>query len=50
LDKSADGAIGQIIDRRYFEKFQYSGLPVRMIGVNFDSAKGRIDGWKELPA
>jgi len=50
LDKSADGAIGQIIDRRYFEKFQYSGLPVRMIGVNFDSAQGRIDGWKEFPA
>ena len=50
LDKSADEAVGQIVDRRYFEKFQSSGLPIRMIGVNFDSKMGRIDGWKELQA
>ena len=50
LDKSADEAVGQIVDRRYFEKFQSSGLPIRMIGVNFDSTKGRIDCWKILPA
>jgi len=50
LDKSAGEAIDQIIDRRYFEKFQSSGLPIRMIGVNFDSAQGRIDGWRELTA
>jgi hypothetical protein len=24
------------------------GLPIRMIGVNFNSEKGRIDGWKEM--
>jgi len=48
LDKSEGEAIDQIIDRRYFEKFQSSGLPIRMIGVNFDSAQGRIDGWREL--
>jgi len=48
LDKSEGEAIDQIVDRRYFEKFQSSGLPIRMIGVNFDSAQGRIDGWREL--
>ena len=47
LDKSADEAVGQILDRRYFEKFQNCGLPIRLIGVNFDSTKGRIDGWEE---
>ena len=48
LDKTADEAIGQIVDRRYYEKFQFCGLPIRMIGVNFNSEKGRIDAWKEL--
>ena len=48
LDKSPDSAIDQIIDRRYYEKFQSCSLPIRMVGVYFNSAKGRIDGWKEL--
>ena len=47
LDKSANEAIGQIIDRRYYEKFQTCGLPIRLIGVDFDSVKGCIDGWEE---
>ena len=48
LNKSAKKAVGQIADRHYYEKFQSCGLPIRMIGVNFNSAKGRIDGWKEM--
>ncbi|MBR6059741.1 MAG: AAA family ATPase, partial [Victivallales bacterium] len=47
LDKSSDEAVGQILDRRYYEKFQGCGLPIRLIGVNFDSSKGRIDNWEE---
>ena len=47
LDRSAEEAVGQILDRRYYEKFQDCGLPIRLIGVNFDSGKGRIDGWQE---
>ncbi|MBQ6471615.1 MAG: ATP-binding protein [Victivallales bacterium] len=47
LNKSAEEAVGQIFDRRYYEKFQSCGLPIRLIGVNFDSTKGRIDGWEE---
>ena len=45
LDKSAEKAAGQIIDHHYYEKFQACGLPIVMVGVNFDSSKGRIDGW-----
>lgn len=47
LDRSTGEAVGQILDRRYYEKFRNGGLPVRLVGVNFDSAKGRIDGWQE---
>ena len=48
LNKNAKKAVSQIVDRHYYEKFQSCGLPIRMIGVNFNSAKGRIDGWKEM--
>ena len=48
LDKTSDEAIDQIVNRHYYEKFQSCGLPIRMIGVNFNSAKGRIDDWKEM--
>ena len=49
LNKTARKAVSQIIDRRYYEKFQNSDLPIRLIGVNFNSSRGRIDAWKELP-
>ena len=45
LDKSAEKAVRQIIGHHYYEKFQNCGLPIVMVGVNFDSLKGRIDGW-----
>ncbi len=47
LDKTAGTAVRQIIDRRYYERFQSCGLPIRLVGVAFDSAKGHIDGWEE---
>ena len=47
LDRSTGQAISQILDRHYYEKFQGGKLPIRLIGVNFDSGKGRIDGWEE---
>ncbi|MBQ7650934.1 MAG: ATP-binding protein [Victivallales bacterium] len=47
LDKNAKEAVGQILDRRYYEKFQGCGLPVRLVGVDFDSSKGRIDSREE---
>ena len=50
LNKSARKAVAQIVDRRYYERFCGCGLPIRMIGANFNSAKGRIDSWKEKDA
>ena len=48
LNKTARKAVSQIIDRHYYEMFQSSGLPIRMVGVNINYTKGRIDGWKEM--
>ena len=45
LNKTSRKAVGQIIDRHYYEKVQCCGLPIRMVGVNFNSKKGRIDNW-----
>ena len=47
MNKTAKKAVTQIIDRHYYEKFQNCGLPIRLIGVNFNTSKGRIDSWKE---
>ena len=47
LDKTAEKAVSQIVNRHYYERFQACGLPLRLIGVDFDSEKGRIDGWQE---
>ena len=48
LNKTSRKAVGQIIDRHYYEKFQGRGVPIRMVGVNFNSKKGRIDTWEEI--
>ena len=48
LNKTSRKAVGQIIDRRYYEKFQGGGLPIRMVGVNFNSKQGRINTWEEI--
>ena len=46
LDKDAKTALSQIKDHHYYEKFQSCGLPIVMVGVNFDSERGRIDDWQ----
>ena len=48
LNKTARKAIGQISDRHYYERFQGCGMPIVMVGVNFNSKKGRIDNWAEM--
>ena len=48
LDRTAEEGLGQIIDRQYYEKFQGGELPIVMVGVNFNSKKGRIDNWAEI--
>jgi hypothetical protein len=47
LNKTSRKAVGQIIDRHYYEKFESCGLPIKMVGVNFNSKKGRLDNWAE---
>ena len=47
LNKGTDEAVGQILDRHYYEKFQAIGMPIRLVGVDFDSQKGRINAWDE---
>lgn len=47
LNRMSRKAINQIIDRHYYEKFQSCGLPIKMVGVNFNSKKGRLDSWAE---
>ncbi len=47
LNKTTRKAISQIIDRQYYEKFLGGGLPIKLIGVNFNSKKGRLDNWAE---
>ena len=43
-------AIGQILDRRYYERFQGGNLPVVLVGANFDTARGRLSSWAETTA
>ena len=44
-DQSAAGALAQIKDRKYFEKFLGSGKKITLVGVNFDSDKRTIAEW-----
>ena len=46
LDKSADEAMGQINLKNYAERFVLCGLPIVKVGINFDSKKGNIEGWR----
>ena len=47
LNQSAEEAVGQILDRRYYEKYQSCGLPIVCIGANFDFSKGQLTNWAE---
>lgn len=50
LDKSADTAMQQIDLRNYPERFALSGLPIVKVGINFDSERHTLEGWKIMPA
>lgn len=45
LDKSAEEALQQIIDKQYAKPFENDGRPIYKIGVNFSTKTKRIDGW-----
>ena len=46
LDGSADAAIQQIRDKGYAREYEASHKRVHLIGCNFSSKTGTIDGWK----
>ena len=50
MDRSAQAALHQIRERGYALPFAADGRRVFLIGVNFSSAKRRIDDWRIEPA
>ena len=46
LNKSAGEAIAQIKKKRYAAKYAASGRRIILFGVNFNSEKRQIDGWR----
>ncbi len=46
LDGSADAAIGQIKAMGYAREYEASKKHIHLIGCNFSSKTGTIDGWE----
>ena len=46
VDKSADDAISQIKEKRYFDKYE-GDKKVHLIGLSFSSKEKLIEDWKE---
>ena len=47
LDESADEALSQIKEKKYFEKYAKEGTVIHLLGINFSSEERNITGWKE---
>ena len=47
LDGSADAALQQIHEKGYAKEYQGDKRKVHLVGANFSSKEGTIDGWKE---
>jgi len=45
-NQSAEKAITQIKEKRYFDKYSNSGKDILLIGINFDTSKRNITDWK----
>lgn len=48
LDGSVDAALKQIEDKGYAREYAGDSRKIHLVGVNFSSEKGTIDGWKEV--
>ena len=46
LDKSAEEALLQIVDKQYAKPYEHDGRHIYKIGVNFSTQTRRIEGWK----
>ena len=49
VDKSAEAAIQQIIDKGYLRPYAASGKRLVMVGVSFSTGKRNIENWVTLP-
>ena len=47
LDESAEKALKQIKEKRYYEKYEKKGNTIHLLGINFSSKERNITGWKE---
>ena len=45
LDKAAQAAVDQLIDKDYAQKYGLRGKAITQIGVNFDSTLGQVTEW-----
>ncbi len=48
LDTSAEIALEQIKDRQYYQKYQFIGKKIVLVGANFDFEKRQLCNWKSL--
>ncbi len=47
LDKSAEEALNQIKEKKYYEKYEKEGNKLHLLGINFSSNERNITEWKE---
>ena len=47
LDESAEKALKQIKEKRYYEKYEKKGSTIHLLGINFSSKERNIRDWKE---
>ncbi|MEM6321219.1 MAG: AAA family ATPase [Bacteroidota bacterium] len=45
LDQSAEVALQQIKDKKYYEKYTFSEQPIYLVGINFSSTTKSVDDW-----
>ena len=47
LDESAEEALKQIKEKKYYEKYGMKGNTIHLLGINFSSKERNITDWKE---
>ena len=47
IQESADAALKQIREKRYYEKYEKEGNVIHLLGINFSSRERNISDWKE---
>lgn len=45
LDKSEDEALEQILNKKYYKKYENSGKKITLVGANFDFETRRLSKW-----